>query len=117
MAGTLEALRGMGYRAPRTGNLRAAHVHVGRKGMGKDACTSKEETIAKLLQIFERFWQEILRFPANKARSTAGLRGTAARSRRDFKGGKARANGRYAINLTNTDTIDPCVPRNSEILI
>lgn len=60
MRETLEALRGMGYRSHAPGTC-GLHVHVSRKALGKDVY-KQEETIAKLLYIFERFWQEILRF-------------------------------------------------------
>lgn len=54
---TLEALRGMGYRSHAPGTC-GLHVHVSRKALGKDVY-EQEETIAKLLYIFERFWQSL----------------------------------------------------------
>lgn len=85
------------------------HVHVSRKALGKDVY-EQEETIAKLLYIFERFWQEILRF---SRRTESQINHWAARygykdcGEEILKEAKHGANGRYAcINLTNTDTIE-----------
>lgn len=105
---TLEALRGMGYRSHAPGTC-GLHVHVSRKALGKDVY-EQEETIAKLLYIFERFWQEILRF---SRRTESQINHWAARygykdcGEEILKEAKHGANGRYAcINLTNTDTIE-----------
>ena len=89
---TLEALRGMGYRSHAPGTC-GLHVHVSRKALGKDVY-EQEETIAKLLYIFERFWQEILRF---SRRTESQINHWAARygykdcGEEIFKGGKARS--------------------------
>ena len=105
---TLEALRGMGYRSHAPGTC-GLHVHVSRKALGKDVY-EQEETIAKLLYIFERFWQEILRFSRrteSQINHWAARYGYKDRGEEILKEAKHGANGRYAcINLTNTDTIE-----------
>lgn len=107
--GALSTLREMGYRSHNAGTC-GLHVHVNRSALGK-TLYEQEEVIARMLYLFERFWQEILRF---SRRTESQIDHWAARygykdsGREILEHAKVCGHpGRYAcINLTNADTVE-----------
>lgn len=105
----LDTFRALGYCSHNAGTC-GLHVHVNRDGLGVNA-TAQDETIAKILYLFERFWQEILRF---SRRTESQMNHWAARYGYKNTGKEIlehakydSSNGRYAcVNLTNTDTVE-----------
>lgn len=108
-ADTMTAFRKMGYCSHNAGTC-GLHVHVNRDALGEHSA-AQDETIGKVLYIFERFWQEILRF---SRRTESQMNHWAARY--GYKNSAKEildhakydsGNGRYAcVNLTNHDTIE-----------
>lgn len=108
-AEALSKLRQMGYYSHNAGTC-GLHIHVSRDAFGEDT-KEQEQNIAKILYIFERFWQELLRF---SRRTESQMKQWAARygykntgheilehAKRSF------SPGRYAcVNLTNAETIE-----------
>lgn len=105
----MDCLRQMGYRSHNAGTC-GLHVHVNRSALGK-TIFEQEEVIARLLYLFERFWQEILRFSRrteNQIDHWAARYGYKDTGREILEQAKISSHpGRYAcINLTNADTIE-----------
>lgn len=108
-AETMEAFRQMGYNSPNAGTC-GLHVHVNRDALGEHSA-AQDETVGKILYLFERFWQEVLRF---SRRTESQMEHWAARY--GYKNSAKEildhakydsGNGRYAcVNLTNCDTIE-----------
>lgn len=108
-AQALDKLREMDYTShyARTCGL---HVHVNRDAFGENE-KEQEQNIAKILYIFERFWEEILRFSRRTERQVAqwaaryGYKNTGREILEHAK--RSSGPGRYAcVNLTNYDTIE-----------
>lgn len=105
----IDAIRSMHYCSHNAGTC-GLHVHVNRDGLGH-SCAAQDETIGKILYLFERFWQEVLRF---SRRTESQMNHWAARYGYKNSGKEIldhakydSGNGRYAcINLTNYDTIE-----------
>lgn len=108
-AETVAAFREMHYNSHNAGTC-GLHVHVNRSALGEHSA-AQDETIAKILYLFERFWQEILRF---SRRTESQMNHWAARygyqnsAKEILEHAKYDSgNGRYAcVNLTNRDTIE-----------
>lgn len=108
-AETADAFRSMGYNSHNAGTC-GLHVHVNRDALGEHSA-AQDETIGKILYLFERFWQEVLRF---SRRTESQMSHWAARY--GYKNSAKEildhakydsGNGRYAcVNLTNHDTIE-----------
>lgn len=106
---TMAVLRDMHYNSHNAGTC-GLHVHVNRTALGEHSA-AQDETIGKILYIFERFWQEVLRF---SRRTESQMNHWAARY--GYKNSAKEildhakydsGNGRYAcVNLTNHDTIE-----------
>lgn len=106
---TVAVLRDMHYNSHNAGTC-GLHVHVNRTALGEHSA-AQDETIGKILYIFERFWQEVLRF---SRRTESQMNHWAARY--GYKNSAKEildhakydsGNGRYAcVNLTNHDTIE-----------
>lgn len=105
----LDAIRSMHYCSHNAGTC-GLHVHVNRDGLGHNNA-AQDETIGKILYLFERFWQEVLRF---SRRTESQMNHWAARYGYKNSGKEIlehakydSGNGRYAcVNLTNCDTIE-----------
>lgn len=105
----LDTFRALGYCSHNAGTC-GLHVHVNRDGLGADVA-AQDETIAKILYLFERFWQEVLRF---SRRTESQMNHWAARYGYKNTGKEIlehakydSSNGRYAcVNLTNAHTIE-----------
>lgn len=105
----LDAIRSMHYCSHNAGTC-GLHVHVNRDGLGRNSA-AQDETIGKILYLFERFWQEVLRF---SRRTESQMNHWAARYGYKNSGKEIlehakydSGNGRYAcVNLTNYDTIE-----------
>lgn len=105
----LDAIRSMHYCSHNAGTC-GLHVHVNRDGLGHNSA-AQDETIGKILYLFERFWQEVLRF---SRRTESQMNHWAARYGYKNSGKEIlehakydSGNGRYAcVNLTNCDTIE-----------
>ena len=105
---SMALFREMGYYSHSAGTC-GLHVHVSRAGLGETEA-AQEDTVAKLLYLFERFWQEVLRF---SRRTESQMNRWAARygyknsGHEILKAAKYAGSGRYsAINLLNEDTIE-----------
>lgn len=108
-ADTMNAFREMRYSSHNAGTC-GLHVHVNRNGLGEHSA-AQDETIGKILYLFERFWQEILRFSRrtesqmNHWAARYGYKNSAKEILEHAK--YDSGNGRYAcVNLTNRDTIE-----------
>lgn len=105
----LDAIRSMHYCSHNAGTC-GLHVHVNRDGLGHNSA-AQDETIGKILYLFERFWQEVLRF---SRRTESQMNHWAARYGYKNSGKEIlehakydSGNDRYAcVNLTNCDTIE-----------
>ena len=105
----LDTIRSMHYCSHNAGTC-GLHVHVNRDGLGRNSA-AQDETIGKILYLFERFWQEVLRF---SRRTESQMNHWAARYGYKNSGKEIlehakydSGNGRYAcVNLTNYDTIE-----------
>ncbi len=105
----LEKLKTMGYSSHKAGTC-GLHIHVNRTSLG-DTDAEREATVARILYLFEKFWDELLKFSRRTHRQ---LERWAARygykeSPRDVldHAKKGTHNGRYTcVNLENTDTIE-----------
>lgn len=108
-ADTMAIFREMHYNSHNAGTC-GLHVHVNRNALGEHSA-AQDETIGKILYLFERFWQEILKF---SRRTESQMNHWAARY--GYKNSAKEildhakydsGNGRYAcVNLTNHDTIE-----------
>lgn len=105
---TLEKIRTLGYfsHQSRTCGL---HVHVNRSFFG-NTFEQQEERIGHVLYLFERFWQELLRFSRRTQRQVeqwAARYGYKDTGREILEHAKKSYQGRYScVNLTNTNTIE-----------
>ena len=103
----LQKLKDMGYRSHQT-NTAGLHVHVNRDSLG-DTYDEQEDTIARLLYLVEKFWEELVKF---SRRSISQLDRWAARyglkeSPKDILKTAKGGYGRYTcINLCNENTIE-----------
>lgn len=103
----LAVLRELGYRSHQTSTC-GLHCHINRDSLG-DTVADQDETIARILFLVEKFWNELVRF---SRRTIVQLDQWAARYGYDndpkeilkrAKGGM----GRYCcVNLNNRDTIE-----------
>ena len=108
-ADTVATFREMHYNSHNAGTC-GLHVHVNRDALGEHS-SAQDETISKILYLFERFWQEILRFSRrtesqmNHWAARYGYKNSAKEILEHAK--YDSGNGRYAcVNLTNHDTIE-----------
>ena len=105
----LEKLKSMGYSSHQAGTC-GLHIHVNRTSLG-ETDAEREATVARILYLFEKFWDELLKFSRRTHRQ---LERWAARygykeSPKDVldHAKKGTHNGRYTcVNLENTDTIE-----------
>lgn len=103
----LRKLKEMGYRSHQTSTA-GLHVHVNRDSLG---CTyhEQEETIARILYLVEKFWEELVKF---SRRTLAQLDRWAARygfkdSPQDILKTAKGGYGRYtSVNLSNEETVE-----------
>lgn len=105
---TLEKFKELGYCSHQSSTC-GLHVHVNRTFFG-DTPDQQEEKIGHVLYLFERFWQELLRFSRRTQRQ---VNQWAARyeykdtGREIMEHAKKSYQGRYTcVNLTNADTIE-----------
>ena len=103
-----EALE-MGYYSHNSGTC-GLHVHINRAALGKSV-EEQENTIARIVYFFEKFWDKILRFSrrtetqADRWASRYGC--SMDNPKESLKGAKTSGLGRYtAVNLTNTFTVE-----------
>ena len=100
-------LKEMGYRSHQTATS-GLHIHVNRNSLG-DSYQEQEETIARILYLVEKFWEELVRF---SRRTLSQLDRWAARygfkdHPQDILKCAKGGYGRYAcINLCNDHTIE-----------
>lgn len=103
----LRCLKEMGYRSHQTSTA-GLHIHVNRDSLGYN-WQEQEETIARILYLVEKFWDELVRF---SRRSLSQLDRWAARygfkdHPQDILKCAKGGYGRYAcINLCNDHTIE-----------
>ena len=103
----LNCLKEMGYRSHQTSTA-GLHIHVNRTSLGCNY-QEQEETIARILYLVEKFWEELVKF---SRRSLAQLDRWAARygfkeSPQDILKCAKGGYGRYAcVNLCNDSTIE-----------
>ena len=104
----LEKFKLLGYYSHQSSTC-GLHVHVNRTFFGA-AQAEQDEKIGHVLYLFERFWQELLRFSRRTQRQVAqwaaryGYKDT---GREIMEHAKKAYQGRYTcVNLTNTDTIE-----------
>ena len=103
----LEKFKALGYYSHQSSTC-GLHVHVNRTFFGT-AQAEQDEKIGHVLYLFERFWQELLRFSRRTA--AGGSMGRKIRIQgyraRDHGACQESIPGRYTcVNLTNTDTIE-----------
>lgn len=103
----LIALREMGYRSHQT-TTAGLHVHINRSSLG-DTYDEQEETVARLLYLVEKYWEELVKFsrrPLSQLDRWAaryGFKNCPKEILKTAKGGY----GRYTcINLCNDHTIE-----------
>ena len=103
-----EALE-MGYYSHNSGTC-GLHVHINRAALG-ESVEEQENTIARIVYFFEKFWDKILRFSrrtetqADRWASRYGC--SMDNPKESLKGAKTSGLGRYtAVNLTNTFTVE-----------
>lgn len=103
----LIALREMGYRSHQT-TTAGLHVHVNRSSLG-DTYDEQEETIARLLYLVEKYWEELVKFSRrtvsqlDRWAARYGFKNCPKEILKTAKGGY----GRYTcINLCNDHTIE-----------
>lgn len=105
---TLQCFKQMGYYSHQASTC-GLHVHVNRTAFGKTE-QEQEESIGHVLYLFERFWQEMLRFSRRTQRQVeqwAARYGYKDSGREILKTAKAGYQGRYTcVNLLNRDTIE-----------
>ena len=105
---TLEKFKELGYCSHQSSTC-GLHVHVNRTFFG-DTPDQQEEKIGHVLYLFERFWQELLRFSRRTQRQVnqwAARYGYKDTGREIMEHAKKSYQGRYTcVNLTNADTID-----------
>ncbi|MBQ8301133.1 MAG: zinc-binding protein [Clostridia bacterium] len=86
------------------------HVHINRRGLGA-TYEQQEETIAKIVFFYEKFWSEILRFSrrteAQANRWARRYGGGLINPKETLKHAKGSCLGRYvAVNLENANTVE-----------
>lgn len=105
---TLENFRELGYYSHQSSTC-GLHVHVNRTFFG-DTPSQQEEKIGHVLYLFERFWQELLRFSRrtqSQVNQWAARYGYKDTGREIMEHAKKSYQGRYTcVNLTNADTIE-----------
>lgn len=105
---TLEKIRSLGYFSHQASTC-GLHVHVNRSFFGNTSA-QQDERIGHVLYLFERFWQELLRFSRRTQRQVehwAVRYGYKDTGREILEHAKKSYQGRYTcVNLTNTDTIE-----------
>ena len=99
----------MGYYSHNSGTC-GLHVHINRAALG-ESVEEQENTIARIVYFFEKFWDKILRFSrrtetqADRWASRYGC--SMDNPKESLKGAKTSGLGRYtAVNLTNTFTVE-----------
>lgn len=103
----LTCLKEMGYRSHQTSTA-GLHIHVNRDSLGS-TWQEQEETIARILYLVEKFWEELVKF---SRRSLSQLDRWAARygfkeCPKDILKCAKGGYGRYAsVNLCNENTIE-----------
>ena len=104
----LEKIRNLGYRSHQSRTC-GLHVHVNRTAFGQ-TLSQQDERIGHVLYLFERFWQELLRFSRRTQRQVeqwAARYGYKDTGREILEDAKKSCKGRYTcINLTNANTIE-----------
>lgn len=104
----LSLFRRLGYYSHCTQTC-GLHVHVNRTSLGK-TLEQQEDTIANILYLFERFWEELLVFSRRTERQVqrwAARYGYKQSGKEILEHVKKSYPGRYtSVNLTNTDTIE-----------
>ena len=105
---TLEKIRSLGYFSHQASTC-GLHVHVNRSFFGNTSA-QQDERIGHVLYLFERFWQELLRFSRRTQRQVeqwAARYGYKDTSREILEHAKKSYQGRYTcVNLTNANTIE-----------
>lgn len=105
---TLEKIRSLGYFSHQASTC-GLHVHVNRSFFG-NTCAQQDERIGHVLYLFERFWQELLRFSRRTQRQVeqwAARYGYKDTGREILEHAKKSYQGRYTcVNLTNANTIE-----------
>lgn len=104
----LEKIRALGYFSHQCSTC-GLHVHVNRSFFGS-SFEQQEERIGHVLYLFERFWQELLRFSRRIQRQVeqwAARYGYKDTGREILEHAKKSHQGRYTcVNLTNSNTIE-----------
>lgn len=104
----LEKIRALGYFSHQCSTC-GLHVHVNRSFFGS-SFEQQEERIGHVLYLFERFWQELLRFSRRTQRQVeqwAARYGYKDTGREILEHAKKSHQGRYTcVNLTNSNTIE-----------
>ena len=105
---TLEKIRSLGYFSHQASTC-GLHVHVNRSFFGNTSA-QQDERIGHVLYLFERFWQELLRFSRRTQRQVeqwAARYGYKDTGREILEHAKKSYQGRYTcVNLTNANTIE-----------
>ena len=105
---TLEKIRSLGYFSHQESTC-GLHVHVNRSFFGNTS-VQQDERIGHVLYLFERFWQELLRFSRRTQRQVeqwAARYGYKDTGREILEHAKKSYQGRYTcVNLTNANTIE-----------
>lgn len=104
----LQKFRALGYMSHQSRTC-GLHVHVNRTAFGRTE-QQQEEKIGHVLYLFERFWQEMLRFSRrtqSQVEQWAARYGYKETGREILEDAKNSYKGRYTcINLTNRNTIE-----------
>ena len=103
----LNCLKEMGYRSHQTSTA-GLHIHVNRTSLGCNY-QEQEETIARILYLVEKFWEELVKFSRrtipqlNRWAARYGFKESPQDILKCAKGGY----GRYAcVNLCNEQTVE-----------
>lgn len=98
----------LGYRSHKTGTC-GLHVHVNRTTFGT-SCPAQDACIARVLYLFEKHWEELLKFSRRteeQLKRWAARYGYKDRPQDILEHAKSCYAGRYTcVNLTNTDTVE-----------